>query len=93
MCGPVDALEAKWPKAHDSWIAGLAQTSGGANASWGDDIDSYCISDHGANNPHQRQLDTLNTSTAPFANPLGCKTTPKTADWLWKNVQHMMNQN
>lgn len=83
---PVDALETKLPKALDTWIAGLAQTSGEADASGGENveggIDSYCISGHGANNPHQCQLDTLNTTNAPSANPPGCKTTPKTADSL-----------
>lgn len=76
---PVDALETQMPKAPDSWIAGLAQTSEEADASrgGGGEIDSYCISGHGANIPHQRQYDTLNTSNAPFANPTGRKTTPK----------------
>lgn len=68
MRAPVDALETKMPTGLDSWIAGLAQTSREADASGGGggDIDSHCISGHGANNPHQRQLDTLNTSDAPL---------------------------
>lgn len=35
MYTPVDALETKMPKALDSWIAGLAQTSEEADASGG----------------------------------------------------------
>lgn len=36
MCAPVDALETRMPNALDSWIAGLAQTSGEADASRGE---------------------------------------------------------
>ncbi|GAA6098070.1 uncharacterized [Tachysurus ichikawai] len=38
MCSPVDALETKLPKALDSWIAGVAQTSRETDASEGETL-------------------------------------------------------